>query len=116
MNITENAAKEIHKILISKDKSPENTYLRVGIAGVSCSGPVYSFSLDQNFDEANDNLVEQNGLRLVVEKTHTQALESITIDYAEIEDRKGFTFTNPLAVLGGGCGSGGCGSGGCSSR
>lgn len=115
MKITENAAKEIHKILTAADKSSENTYLRVGIAGSRCSGPVYSFNLDQEFNTDEDDLVEQEGLKIVNEKVFSQPLESVVIDYVEIEGRKGFTFSNPLAVLGG-CSSGGCGSGGCSSH
>lgn len=116
MKITEKAASEIRKILESNGNSLETTYLRVGIAGVRCSGPVYSFTLDEEYNQEADDLVEQEGLKLISEKSYSQVLEPVIIDYAEVEDRKGFVFTNPLAVLSGGCGSGGCGSGGCSSH
>lgn len=116
MKITEKAAQEIHKILENQEKSAENTYLRVGVTGVSCSGATYSFNLN-SIDEFNcdeDDLVLQEGLTIVSKKTYADFLESIIIDYVETEDKKGFTFRDPLSVLNTGCGSGGCGSGGCS--
>ena len=113
MKLTETAVKEINNIMANANV--QASYLRVGIAGMRCSGPVYSFNLDEEYNESEDDLIEQDGLKIINEKTFTQALEPVVIDYAEIGDRRGFTFSNPLAVLGG-CSSGGCSSGGCGSH
>jgi iron-sulfur cluster assembly accessory protein len=116
MKMTEKAVVEIKKILESAEKE---TYLRVGIAGMSCKGPAYSFSLDEEYSLEEDILMEQDGLKMVHKKVFSESLDPIVIDYAEIGDRRGFTLTNPLAVVGGCCGGssggGGCGSGGCNS-
>ena len=40
LQLTENAAKEIKKV-ISEQKMPENVTLRVGVAGGGCSGFEY---------------------------------------------------------------------------
>lgn len=111
MKITESAVSEIGKILNSKEMSAESTYLRVGISGSRCSGPNYSFNLDTEFDSENDVLMVQDGLKIINNKIFSEVLEPVVIDYTEIGDRKGFSFSNPLAVVSGGC----CGGGSCSS-
>lgn len=108
MRITENAVKEILEILKIQNKSVDETYLRVGITGARCSGPIYSFNLEQNFDEKSDDLFCDSGLRIVNDKQYTSVLEAIIIDYAEVDDKKGFTFKNPLTVLSCGSGCGAC--------
>jgi iron-sulfur cluster assembly accessory protein len=115
--LTEKAVEKIKAILAEQNMPLDKTYVRVGIRGKSCSGTVYSFSLDEEYDTFYDDVISQDGLNLVHNKQFAEDLATIEIDYKETEDKKGFVFDdkNPLKVMSGGCGGGGCGGGGCHS-
>lgn len=125
VTLTDKAIAKIKQILIEQNMDAEKTYVRVGIQGMSCSGPSYAFGLDESFDSAIDEVSLQDGLSVVNKKEYGVYLAETTVDYKEEDGRQGFTFKNmnPLKVLNsdgcntGGCGSGGgcCGGGGCGS-
>jgi iron-sulfur cluster assembly protein len=121
LKLTDKAVGQIKEIIASQNMSLDTTNVRVGIRGKSCSGPVYAFGLDEETDPEHDELIVQDGVKIVHHKQFADDLSGVTIDFKEADDKRGFTFSNPLQVLGGcssggGCGSGGggCGSGGCS--
>jgi iron-sulfur cluster assembly accessory protein len=115
IKITDNAINQIKEVVASQKMSLEETNVRVGIRGQSCSGPVYAFGLDDQFNPELDDLIVQDGVRIVHGKNFATELDKITIDFKETEGARGFTFINPLQILGeGGCCGGSCGSGGCS--
>lgn len=119
--LTGKAVAQIKKVLLENGMDVEKTFVRVGIKGMSCSGPSYAFGFDDEFFQETDNLSSQDGLSVVNSKEFGDYLAHIEIDYVENESEKsGFTFrnTNPLQVMAdgaNGCGSGGgcCGGGGC---
>lgn len=115
IKLTETAVSKIKEIIIAQNMPSDTTCVRVGIRGQSCSGPAYSFGLDEEYDTFYDEVVEQDGLRVVHSKQIVDALQFVEVDYHETEEKKGFTFkdTNPMKLLAGGCGTGGCSSGGC---
>ena len=116
VKLTDVAMAKIKEILSKADLSVETTYIRVGIRGQSCSGPVYNFALDEEYDEEYDVLSKQDDVNIVFEKEFSEPLNGIIVDYKSSERGEGFVLTNPLQILSsGGCGS--CGSsGGCSSE
>jgi iron-sulfur cluster assembly accessory protein len=114
LKLTDNAIRQIKEVIASQNMSLDLTNVRVGIRGKSCSGPVYAFGLDEEVDLEQDEVSIQDGVKVVHHKQFTDDLNNVTVDFKEVEDRRGFTFSNPLQVLGG-CGTGGCGSGGCGS-
>jgi len=115
IKLTEKAVSKIKEIITTQDMPLDKTCVRVGIRGQSCSGPAYAFGLDEEYDTVYDEVIEQDGLKVVHNKQYEEALQFVEVDYHETEEKKGFTFkdANPMKLLGGGCGSGGCGSGGC---
>ena len=111
VKLTTKAVEKIKQIMVEQGSTDE-TSLRVGIKGKSCSGPVYSFSLDEEYHTFYDDIIEQDGLRIVHNKQFVDDLDGIVIDYLETEDKRGFAFKNenPFNIITtGGCGS--CGSG-----
>ena len=116
VKLTDVAMAKIKEIVSKADLSLEDTYIRIGIRGQSCSGPVYNFALDEDYDEELDVLSKQDDVSIICEKEFAQPLVGVIVDYKSSERGEGFVLTNPLQVLSsGGCGS--CGSsGGCSSE
>lgn len=118
IKLTEKAISQIKQVIIEQNMPADKTYVRVGLQGMSCSGPAYAFGLDDKYDAEVDDISVQEGLSVVNRKEFAEYLSQVTVDYKDEADKKGFTFknTNPLQVLKneGGCGSGGCCGGGCS--
>ncbi|QDT51682.1 HesB/IscA family protein [Symmachiella dynata] len=102
--ISEKAASEIQRV-ISDQKHPDNTVLRIGVAGGGCSGYQYSLGFDTNSDAAKDHITEQHGVTVAVDKRSDLFLDGTTVDFYEGLDKRGFTFDNPNAVKSCGCGS-----------
>lgn len=104
ITLTEKAASEIKRV-ISEQKMPETTILRIGVAGGGCSGFQYSLGFDSSTDPSKDHYAEQHGVKVAVDKKSDLYLDGTTIDFHEAIDRRGFTFNNPNAVKSCGCGS-----------
>lgn len=102
--ISEKAASEIQRVM-SDQKHPDNTVLRIGVAGGGCSGYQYSLGFDTQTDPAKDHINEQHGVTVAVDKRSFLFLDGTTVDFYEGLDKRGFTFDNPNAVKSCGCGS-----------
>lgn len=89
---------------IEDEKLPETIFLRVGVKGGGCSGFSYSLSFDSE-TQADDRLVEQDGVRLVVDVKSEMVLRGTELDYSSGLNGKGFVFTNPNATGTCGCGN-----------
>jgi len=103
ITLTENAAKEIKRI-ITEQNLPENIVLRLGVAGGGCSGFQYRLGFDENVDGQQDTVREIQGLRVAVDKKSELYLDGTEIDHYAGIDRRGFVFNNPNAVNSCGCG------------
>jgi iron-sulfur cluster assembly accessory protein len=104
VNLTESAAREIARAMSDSGQSPES-FLRIGVAGGGCSGFQYSLGFDDKFDQVRDQLTEQHGIKVVVDKKSALYLDGTTLDHYDGIDRRGFVFNNPQAVKSCGCGS-----------
>jgi len=102
--LTEKAAKEVKKV-IDEQKLPQETVLRVGVAGGGCSGFQYSLGFDNASDAAKDDVSEQHGIRVAIDKRSMLYLDGTTLDFIDGLERRGFDFKNPNAVKSCGCGS-----------
>jgi iron-sulfur cluster assembly accessory protein len=102
LRLTETAAEMVTAGL--RREGLVNHALRVAVVGGGCSGFQYSL----HFDDAigpNDTVVEQHGVRVVIDATSAQYLHGTTIDYVKGLHGAGFKFLNPQATRTCGCGS-----------
>lgn len=104
ITITEKAAGEVKRVLSEQDAEGD-TILRVGILAGGCSGFQYRLEFDNAFDEKNDTVMDQHGVKVVVDKKSALYLEGTTLDFYEGIDKRGFHFDNPNVVKSCGCGS-----------
>ena len=78
--------------------------LRVAVLPGGCSGFQYRLNL-ADAPEDDDEVLEMNGGRLFVDPFSAQYLDGVQIDYVSSMMGQGFTFSNPNASGGCGCGS-----------
>lgn len=104
INISANAAVEIKKFMESEDDLPETAGLRVRVVPGGCSGFSYSLNIEEE-SKQGDFIVDQLGVRLFVDMFSAQYLNGITVDYTSNMMGSGFTFENPNATGGCGCGT-----------
>lgn len=99
---TDTAARKV-KGLIDEEGNP-GLMLRVFISGGGCSGFQYGFTFDQNCND-DDTMVENGGVKLLVDPLSFQYLAGAEIDYTEDLQGAQFVIRNPNATTTCGCGS-----------
>ncbi len=104
LNVTETAADEIKKFLATEDDLPETAGLRVRVVPGGCSGFQYSLNIEED-SRGGDMIVDKFGIKLFVDMFSVQYLNGITIDHTTNMMGSGFTFENPNATGGCGCGT-----------
>lgn len=90
INITEKAKEEMRKVL--ENKNSPNQPLRIYIAGVGWGGPSFGIALDEQKEE--DQMVEVDDFKFVVEKDILSAYSNFNIDYSNNWLRRGFYVTS----------------------
>ena len=103
LTLTENAVSEVRKFIESENVGAEGG-LRVRVVPGGCSGFQYGMNIEEA-PQATDEVVESAGLRVFVDMFSAQYLENVQIDYVNSVMGSGFTFNNPNASGGCGCGS-----------
>ena len=78
--------------------------LRVRVVPGGCSGFQYSLNIEEE-SRQGDFVLDEKGVRLFVDMFSAQYLNGVEIDYVTGVMGSGFTFTNPNATGGCGCGS-----------
>jgi iron-sulfur cluster assembly accessory protein len=102
--ITGRAAEEVQKFIAQEQVPTESAGLRVSVLPGGCSGFKYSLNVEERPLE-DDMVAEVNGVRVFVDGFSAQYLAGVTIDYVSSMQGSGFTFSNPNATGGCGCGS-----------
>lgn len=102
VNITDKAAEKA-KALLQAREIPDGA-LRVFVAGGGCSGYQYGMALARSAED-DDIILEQSGVKLVIDPESAQYLEGAEIDYVEDVMKSGFSIFNPNAVKSCACGS-----------
>jgi iron-sulfur cluster assembly accessory protein len=97
------------KLSALRGGDPSRAYLRVWVAGRTCSGYQYSLAFDEKAED-DDSVLEESGIPVAIDAQSSLYCDGATIDYIdETEGPGGFIVTN--AKFGGeGCG-GGCSCG-----
>lgn len=78
--------------------------LRVAVLPGGCSGFQYGLNIEDGPEE-DDEVLDVGGIRVFVDPFSAQYLEGVEIDYVTSMMGQGFTFRNPKATGGCGCGS-----------
>jgi iron-sulfur cluster assembly accessory protein len=104
LNLTDNAAVEVRKFLAAETIPSETGGLRISVLPGGCSGFKYSLNIEDA--PADDDMTsELNGIRVFIDAFSAQYLSGVTIDYVTAMQGSGFTFNNPNATGGCGCGT-----------
>ncbi|HEY0376530.1 MAG TPA: iron-sulfur cluster assembly accessory protein [Pyrinomonadaceae bacterium] len=104
LNVSEPAATEIKKFMVGEEGLPETAGLRVRVVPGGCSGFQYSLNIEEA-SRQGDYVLDDKGIRLFVDMFSAQYLNGVEIDYVTGVMGSGFTFKNPNATGGCGCGS-----------
>src|ERR1041384_5074494 len=104
LDVTEAAVAEIKKFMASEEDLPETSGLRVRVVPGGCSGFQYSLNIEEE-SKTGDFVMDKDGIRLFVDMFSAQYLNGITIDHTTNMMGSGFTFDNPNATGGCGCGT-----------
>lgn len=104
MTLTERATEEVRKFIAQEQVSPETAGLRVSVLPGGCSGFKYSLNIEER--PLDDDMVQEvNSVRVFVDGFSAQYLSGVIVDYVSSMQGSGFTFSNPNASGGCGCGS-----------
>lgn len=102
--LTDNAVVEVRKFMEAEQVPAESGGLRVSVLPGGCSGFKYSLNIEERALE-DDAVLEVNGVRVFVDAFSMQYLNGVSIDYVTAMQGSGFSFHNPNATGGCGCGT-----------
>jgi iron-sulfur cluster assembly protein len=108
ITLTEKAASEVKKIIadqLAGPDAPPQVYLRMSVKGGGCSGFQNKLDLDKDMNPKVDELIEQHGVNIVVDRRSLMYLSDVTVDFHEDINKRGFSISNPAAKTTCGCGS-----------
>ena len=96
------AATKVKELI--RDEGNDALMLRVFISGGGCSGFQYGFTFDEKIGDG-DTIIENEGVKLLVDPMSFQYLSGAEIDYSEGMEGAQFVIRNPNATTTCGCGS-----------
>jgi iron-sulfur cluster assembly protein len=102
ITITDRAAEKAISLL--EQRGMTEGALRVFVVGGGCSGYQYGMAIAPEAED-EDLVVEDKGVRLVVDPDSARLLGGAEVDYVEDLMKAGFTIFNPNAVKSCACGS-----------
>ena len=103
IQITDQAIEKV-KTFIEEHGAGNGSGLRVAVLPGGCSGFQYGLNIE-DAPETDDEILDSQGIRVFVDPFSAQYLEGTEIDYVTSMMGSGFTFKNPTAAGGCGCGS-----------
>ncbi len=99
------AVEKVLELMKKENKDTTKTALRIAVLPGGCSGMTYDFSFDSDGSkQADDKVIEKNGLTVLVDKKSLSILDGSRVDYVETLHGAGFVVKNPQAKGGCGCG------------
>jgi iron-sulfur cluster insertion protein len=99
---TDSAAHKVQELI--KEEGNDSLMLRVFVQGGGCSGFQYGFTFEENKQD-DDTVVENQGVKLLIDPMSFQYLAGAEIDYKEGLEGSHFVIRNPNATTTCGCGS-----------
>jgi iron-sulfur cluster assembly accessory protein len=103
IQITENAARQIEKMLAKRNAGERG--LRVGVKAGGCSGFEYTFAWEASPGPADAVFESPAGARVFVDPRSLRLLDGTVLDYDTSLLSRGFVLENPHAKSSCGCGT-----------
>jgi len=103
ISITDKGAEKVREFLAAQQADASLAGLRVGVRGGGCSGFQYQLAFDEQRED--DEVFEDHGLKLLVDRPSLPYVRGSVIDYEESLQGAGFKVSNPNVVAACGCGS-----------
>ena len=104
LTVTSLAVTEVKKFMDAEGVAYDAGGLRVSVPPGGCSGFKYGLLIEDQ--PAEDDLVlDQDGFKVFIDPFSAQYINGVIIDYVTSMQGSGFTFKNPNATGGCGCGS-----------
>lgn len=104
LTVSAAATAEVKKFMEAENVQPTEGGLRVAVQPGGCSGFKYSLLIEDKPAE-DDTVLAMDGFQVFVDPFSYQYLSGVQIDYVSSMQGSGFTFKNPNATGGCGCGS-----------
>ena len=101
IEISNSAKTRLENLL--EQESEDKQFVRVGVESGGCSGLSYKLVFD-NEQSHDDELIENNKIKLLVNKKSYLYLVGTTLEFSDGLNGKGFVFNNPNASRTCGCG------------
>ena len=101
ISVTPKAAEKVREFM--KQEGREDLYLRVYVSGGGCAGLSYGMGFEEKADE-EDAVIEENGVKLLVDSYSSRHLQGTEIDYIESLMGSGFKINNPNVTKSCSCG------------
>ena len=102
LTITPKAAEKV--IAFMKEEADKPEFLRVYVQGGGCSGLSYGMGFEKKAEE-DDLVIEENGVKIVVDSYSADYLKGANVDYIESLMGAGFKINNPNVTKSCSCGS-----------
>ena len=102
LQLTSKAVAKVRQLMEVEDKT--GYALRVAVQGGGCSGFQYGLTFE-NEQKENDQVLEFEGLKVLVDAMSNIYLDDVKIDYLDSLAGSGFKIENPKATGTCGCGS-----------
>ena len=96
IKVTDLAKEKAAQLMQEDGFNPTTDYIRVGVKSGGCSGLEYVLKFDNETTDA-DQIFEDNGIKIVVDKKSFLYLVGTTLDFSGGLNGKGFHFNNPNA-------------------
>ena len=103
IKISDEDAVNVKQFAVAEGKPDAD--LRVGVKGGGCSGLTYILEIVDDGPSDTDKVIEENGVRIYVDKKSYIFLAGTVLEYSGGLNGKGFVFNNPNAKTTCGCGT-----------
>lgn len=104
LGLTAEAAQQVRRFMEAENLSDQTAGLRVSVLPGGCSGFEYALNVEDDPQE-DDFVIVSESIKLFVDPFSAQYLSGVQIGYTSSFQGSGFTFENPNASGGCGCGS-----------
>lgn len=100
ITMTAKAAEKINEFM---QQEKDAVYLRLYVQGGGCSGLSYGMNFE-NKSEEDDIIMEENGIKFIVDSYSIDSLKGASVDYIESLMGSGFKINNPNVTKSCSCG------------